>query len=163
MKALARHYGEDEEKWAVIGLLHDFDYEKFPTIPEHSIEGAKILMERGWPEDMVQAMMGHANHTNVPRDSLAAKALYAVDELSGLMIGAALVRPDKSFKEMKVSSVRKKLKDKAFCRAVNRDEVNEGAKDLGWELDELIGYLIGELSKVEWTLGLGAGMQGDQP
>ncbi len=156
MKGLARHYGEDEEKWATIGLIHDFDYEKFPTIPEHAVEGAKILLERGWPEDMVQAMLGHAAHTGVARETLAAKALFAVDELSGLMIGAALVRPDKSFKTMKVKSVKKKLKDKAFCRAVNRDEVREGAAELEWELDELIGYLIQVLGESEETLGLGA-------
>ncbi len=160
MRALARHFGEDEEKWAVVGLLHDFDYEKYPTIPEHAIEGSKILLERGWPEDMVQAMLGHASHTGVARESLAAKALYAVDELSGFMIGCALVRPDKSFKTMKIKSVKKKLKDKAFCRAVNRDEVREGSEELGWELEELIGYLIGELAKVEETLGLGAAATG---
>jgi putative nucleotidyltransferase with HDIG domain len=157
MRALARHFGEDEEKWAAVGIMHDFDYEKFPTVPEHANEGAKILRERGWPEDMVKAIQGHASYTGVPRDTLMAKALFAVDELSGFMIGCALVRPDKSFKEMKVKSVKKKLKDKAFCRAVNRDEVKEGAAELGWELEDLIEFLINELGKVEDQLGLGSG------
>jgi len=155
MRALARHYGEDEDKWAAVGVMHDFDYEKYPTVPEHANEGAKILRERGWPEDMVKAIQGHASYTGVPRDTLMAKALFAVDELSGFMIGCALVRPDKSFKTMKVKSVKKKLKDKAFCRAVNRDEVSEGAAELGWERDELIAFLIKEMSEVEEQLGLG--------
>ncbi|MFH1676094.1 MAG: HDIG domain-containing metalloprotein [bacterium] len=156
MRALARHYGEDEEKWAAVGVMHDFDYEKFPTIPEHATEGAKILAERGWPDEMVKAILGHASYTGTPRDTLMAKALYAIDELSGFMIGVALVRPDKSFKTMEVKSVKKKLKDKAFCRAVNRDEVKDGAAELGWELDDLIRFLIDEMGKVEESLGLGS-------
>ncbi len=155
MRALARHYGEDEEKWATVGIMHDFDYEQYPTIPEHANEGAKILRQRGWPEEIVTAILGHATYSGVPRDSLMAKALFAVDELSGFMIGCALVRPDKSFKTMEVKSVRKKIKDKAFCRAVNRDELVEGAKELGWELDDLVQFLITELGKVESQLGLG--------
>ena len=155
MRALARHYGEDEEKWATVGIMHDFDYEQYPTIPEHANEGAKILRQRGWPEEIVTAILGHATYSGVPRDSLMAKALFAVDELSGFMIGCALVRPDKSFKTMEVKSVRKKMKDKAFCRAVNRDELVEGAKELGWELDDLIQFLIAEFGKVEAQLGLG--------
>jgi putative nucleotidyltransferase with HDIG domain len=160
MRALARHYGEDEEKWAIVGILHDFDYEQFPTIPEHAIEGGKILREAGWPDDIITAILGHAEHTGVKRESLMAKALFAVDELSGFMIGCALVRPDKSFREMKVKSVRKKLKDKAFCRAVNRDEVRQGAEELGWELEELVQFLINELAKVEEEFGLGAAATG---
>lgn len=156
MRALARHYGEDEDLWGVVGLIHDFDYEKFPTVPEHANEGAKILRERNWPEEIVRAILGHATYTGVPRDSLMAKALFAVDELSGMMIGCALVRPDKSFKTMEAKSVRKKMKDKAFCRAVNREEVVQGAQELGWELDDLINYLIKELAKVEESLGLGS-------
>lgn len=156
MRALARHYGEDEEKWATVGVLHDFDYEQFPEIPQHAIEGGKILRERGWPEDIVNAVMSHAPHTGVPRDTLMAKALYAVDELSGFLIGCVLVRPDKSFKTMKVKSAKKKLKDKAFCRAVDRDELREGAKELGWELDDLIEFLIKALGDVEEELGLGS-------
>jgi len=160
MRALAKHYGEDEERWAVVGVLHDFDYEQFPTVPEHANEGGKILRERGWPEDIVEAILGHASYTGVPRTSRMAKSLFAVDELSGFLIGCALVRPDKSFKEMKVSSVKKKLKDKAFCRAVNRDEVREGAEELGWELDELIQFLINALYEKETELGLGAAITG---
>ncbi len=160
MRALARHYGEDEEKWATVGILHDFDYERFPEIPQHATEGAKILRERGWPEDIVTAILGHATYTGVPRESLMAKALFAVDELSGFMIGVALVRPDKSFRSMKVKSVKKKLKDKAFCRAVNRDEVRQGAEELGWELDDLIEFLINALGEVEEDLGLGAAATG---
>jgi putative nucleotidyltransferase with HDIG domain len=155
MRALARHYGEDEERWAIVGILHDFDYEKFPTAPQHATEGAKILREAGWPDDIVNAILGHASYTGVPRESRMAKALFAVDELSGFMIGCALVRPDKSFKGMEVKSVKKKMKDKAFCRAVNREEVQQGAEELGWELDDLIQYLISEMGKVEEELGLG--------
>jgi putative nucleotidyltransferase with HDIG domain len=159
MRALARHYGEDEELWGVVGLIHDFDYEKFPIIPDHATQGAEILRQRGWPEEIVRAMLGHATYTGTPRDTLMAKSLFAVDELSGMMIGVALVRPDKSFKTMEAKSVRKKMKDKAFCRAVNREELLQGAQELGWELDDLITYLIGELAKVEGTLGLGGGGQ----
>ena len=155
MRALARYYGEDEEKWAIVGILHDFDYEQFPTIPEHATEGGKILHEAGWPDEIVEAILGHAEHTGVPRVSLMAKALFAIDELSGFLIGCALVRPDKSFKEMKVKSVKKKMKDKAFCRAVNRDEVMQGAQELDWELDDLIAFLIAEMYKIEGELGLG--------
>jgi len=129
-------------------------------VPEHANEGGKILRERGWPEDIVEAILGHASYTGVPRTSRMAKSLFAVDELSGFLIGCALVRPDKSFKEMKVSSVKKKLKDKAFCRAVNRDEVREGAEELGWELDELIQFLINALYEKETELGLGAAITG---
>jgi putative nucleotidyltransferase with HDIG domain len=154
MRAMARHYGEDEEKWGIVGLIHDFDYEKYPTIPEHCNEGSKILKERGWPDEIVTAVLGHASYTGVPRETRMAKALFAVDELSGFLIGCALVRPDKSFREMKVKSVRKKLKDKAFCRAVNREEVRQGAEELEWELDDLIAYLIQELVKCETDLGL---------
>jgi len=160
MRALARHFGEDEEKWAIVGVMHDFDYEQFPEVPQHANEGSKILRERGWPEDIVTAILGHASYTGVPRDTLMAKVLFAVDELTGFMVGCALVRPDKSFKEMKVKSVKKKLKDKAFCRAVNRDEVRQGAEELGWELDELIAFLIKELAKVEEDFGLGAAATG---
>ena len=155
MRALARKFGEDEELWGVVGLIHDFDYEKFPTMPEHANEGGKILRDRGWPEEIVKTAMSHASYTGIPRDTLMAKALFAVDELSGMMIGVALVRPDRSFKTMEAKSVRKKMKDKAFCRAVNRDEVLQGAQELGIELDDLITYLIGELAKIEGTLGLG--------
>jgi putative nucleotidyltransferase with HDIG domain len=155
MRALARHYGEDEERWATVGILHDFDYEKYPTAPQHATEGGKILCEAGWPDDIVTAILGHASYTGVPRTTLIAKALFAVDELSGFLVGCALVRPDKSFKEMKPSSVKKKMKDKAFCRAVNRDEVSQGAEELGWALDDLIQFLIEELYKVEGELGLG--------
>ena len=155
MRALARHYGENEELWGVVGLIHDFDYEKFPNPPDHATKGAEILKERSWPPEIIKAVLGHASYTGTPRDTLMAKALYAVDELSGLMIGVALVRPDRSFKTMEAKSVRKKMKDKAFCRAVNRDEVIQGAQELGWELDDLITYLIQELAKVEESLGLG--------
>ncbi|MCX6645025.1 MAG: HDIG domain-containing protein [bacterium] len=155
MRALARHFGEDEERWATVGILHDFDYEKYPTIPEHATEGGRILREAGWPDDIINAILGHAEYTGVPRVTKMAKALFAVDELSGFLVGCALVRLDKSFKEMKVSSVKKKMKDKAFCRAVNRDEVSQGAQELGMELDDLIQFLIEELYKVEGELGLG--------
>ena len=137
MRAYARKFGEDEELWGIVGLIHDFDYERFPTIPEHTAEGAKILRSRGWPEEIILAAVSHASYSGVPRDSRMAKALFAVDELTGLIMAAALVRPTKDIRDItEIKSIKSKFKDKAFAAGVNRQEVIEGAEALGvalWE------------------------------
>ena len=133
MRAYARRYGEDEETWAVVGLLHDFDYERFPDA--HPQTGERILAERGWPETVRRAVLSHADHTGVARESLMEKALCACDEVTGLIIAVALVRPDKDLGGVKVSSVRKKWKDRSFAGGVDRDQVMVAAEDLGVPLD----------------------------
>ena len=156
MRAYARKFGEDEEKWAVVGLIHDFDYERYPDAPDHPMKGSQILAELGYPEDVRRAILGHADYTGVPRESQMAKALFAVDELCGFLVACALVRPSKSLMDLQVSSVKKKLKDKAFARGVNREEVHQGAAELGVPLEEHIQFVIAALRPVERTLGLGA-------
>jgi putative nucleotidyltransferase with HDIG domain len=154
MRAYARKFGEDEERWGVTGLIHDFDYEQHPEIPQHPTDGAPILRERGYPEEVVRAILGHGDHTGVPRDSLMAKVLYSVDELTGFVTAVALVRPNKSVHEVKPSSVRKKMKDKSFARSVNRDEVVKGAEELGVELNDHIADVIEAMRAVADDLGL---------
>jgi putative nucleotidyltransferase with HDIG domain len=154
MRHYARKYGEDEEKWSVVGLLHDFDYEIHPTLDEHPQEGAKILRERGVPEDIIRGVLSHADHLGLPRETLMEKTLYAVDELSGFVIAVALVRPSKSVLDVEPKSVRKKMKDKAFARAVNRDDIAKGAEGLGVELNDHIGEVIEALKGVADELGL---------
>ncbi len=159
MRAYAAKYGEDEDRWGLAGLMHDFDYERFPNAAhspteEHPAEGARILRSRGYPEDVIQAMLGHANYSGVARESLMAKTLYAVDELSGLITATALVRPSKSVLEVEAKSVRKKMKDKAYARGVNRDDVINGAADLGVDLDEHIAFVIAAMQAVAPSLGL---------
>ena len=161
MQGYARKLGEDEEAWGLVGLLHDFDYERYPNPDhladaEHPSHGVGVLRERGLPEPMLQAILGHASYTGVPRTSLMAKALFAVDELCGFLVACALVRPSKSLQDLSVKSVKKKLKDKAFARGVNRDEVHQGAEELGVPLDEHIATLIEILRPVEGDLGLGS-------
>jgi len=160
MRAYAKQHGEDEETWGVVGLLHDFDYERFPNDAhaadrEHPAEGSRILEARGYPEPLRRAILGHASYTGVPRDTLVAKVLFAVDELCGFLVACALVRPSKSLMDLEVSSVKKKLKDKAFARGVNRDEVRQGAEELGVDLDAHIAFCITALRPIEGTLGLG--------
>jgi predicted hydrolase (HD superfamily) len=161
MRSYAGRQGEDAETWGVVGLLHDFDYEKFPN-PAHSPSeghpawGVGLLRERGLAEPMCRAILGHATYSGVPRDSAMARALFAVDELCGFLVACALVRPSKSFRDLEVASVKKKLKDKAFARGVNRDEVRQGAEELGVPLDEHIAFVIAALEPVEAALGLGA-------
>jgi len=138
MRAYARHFGEDEDAWGVIGLVHDFDYQHNPTEDTHLHVGSTILRERGWPEQWIRVVASHADYMGVPRDTLVAKTLFAVDELTGFLTACALVRPDKAIAEVQVSSVKKKLKDKAFARAVNRDDVRRGAEELGLDLAEHI-------------------------
>ncbi len=161
MRAYAVKHGEDPEPWGMVGLLHDFDYEKFPNHEHsptegHPAWGVQLLRERGLAEPLCRAILGHATYSGVPRDSGLAKALFAVDELCGFLVACALVRPSRSFGDLEVSSVRKKLKDKAFARGVNRDEVRQGAEELGVPLDEHIAFVIRALRPVEGALGLGA-------
>lgn len=160
MRAYAAKYGEDPETWGVVGLLHDFDYERFPN-QEHSATeghpawGVNLLRSKGVAEPQLRAVLGHATYSGVPRDTPMARTLFAVDELCGFLVACALVRPSKSFADLEVSSVKKKLKDKAFARGVNRDEVRQGAEELGVPLDEHIAFCIQALRPVEPTLGLG--------
>jgi putative nucleotidyltransferase with HDIG domain len=160
MRAYAGKYGGDADAWGIVGLLHDFDYETYPN-PDHSPTeghpawGVKLLRERGLSEDQCRAILGHASYSGVPRDTGMAKALFAVDELCGFLVACVLVRPSRSFGDLEVSSVKKKLKDKAFARGVNRDDVRQGAEELGVPLDDHIAACIAALRPVEQTLGLG--------
>jgi putative nucleotidyltransferase with HDIG domain len=154
MRYFARKRGEDEEKWGIAGLLHDFDYEIHPTLDKHPQEGAKILRERGWPEEIIRAVLSHAEHTGVERTSPMEKTLFAVDELSGFVTAVTLVRPNKSLFEVEPSSVRKKMKDKAFARSVNRDDIVKGAEELGVELNDHIAEVIEAMQGVADELGL---------
>ncbi|MCH2446658.1 MAG: HDIG domain-containing protein [Candidatus Marinimicrobia bacterium] len=161
MRKMAQKYGEDEELWAMTGLLHDFDYEKYPTMEEHPYVGNKILKEKGYPEELTTAIMGHANYTGVLRESLMAKALYAADEISGFMFAVTYVRPSKSIHDVKVKSVKKKLKQKSFAASVNREEVYEGPEELDVTLDEHIQFIIDALKEKAEDLGLsGEGASG---
>ena len=159
MRAYAERYGEDVERWGLAGLLHDFDYERFPNADrspdrEHPSEGVRILREKGYPEDVLQAILGHATYTGVPRATRMAKALFAVDELTGLITATALVKPSRSVHDVDASSVRKKMKDKAFARGVSREDVVTGATELGVDLDEHIAFVIGAMQRAAPALGL---------
>lgn len=154
MRAYARHYGEDEELWGITGLLHDMDYERFPTLGEHPFRGVEALKEAGYPQSVLDAILGHANYSGVPRESLMAKALYAVDELSGLVTAVALVRPSKKLADVDVKAVKKKFKEKSFAKGCNREEILEGAQELGVDFDEHIARIIGALQGISDVLGL---------
>ena len=156
MVAYARKLGEDEELWGIVGMLHDFDWDVCPTPEEHPHFGARILRERGYPEQIVRAVLFHGNHTGIPRETAMEKALFALDELSGFVTAVALVRPSKSLSKTEVRSVRKKMKDKAFAHAINRDEIIQGTQELGVDLDEHIGFVIEALKPVAQKLGLQA-------
>jgi predicted hydrolase (HD superfamily) len=165
MRAYAGKFGEDPEPWGLVGLLHDFDYEKFPNQEHSATEGHPAwgvgqLRARGVAEPLCRTILGHASYSGVARDTPMARALFAVDELCGFLVACALVRPSKSFADLEVSSVKKKLKDKAFARGVNRDDVRQGAEELGVPLDEHIAFCIQALRPVEAALALGAGMGG---
>ncbi len=160
MRAYARQYGGDPDPWGIVGLLHDFDYERYPndahsSAEEHPSWGVRLLRAKGLPEEVCRAILGHASYTGVPRDTPMARTLFAVDELCGFLVACALVRPSRSFADLEVSSVKKKLKDKAFARGVNREEVRQGAEELGVPLDEHIAFVIQALRPVEGALGLG--------
>ena len=153
MRAYARKFGEDEEKWAVVGLIHDFDYEVYPNAPDHPLKGSEILTERGYPEDMRRAILAHADYTGVPRDTLMAKTLFACDELAGFITACALVRPDR-IRSLEPRSVRKRMKDKAFARAVRREDIINGAEELGVDTSEHIELCIRAMQGISGTLGL---------
>ncbi len=154
MREYARRFGEDEERWGIVGLLHDFDYERWPDPPDHPLKGAAILEELGYPEDVIYAIKSHADYLQLPRIDKMSKTLYAVDEMSGFVMAVALVRPSRSVFEVKVSSVKKKMKDKAFARAIDRDQLRQGAEELGVELDDHIETVITALQRVADELGL---------
>ena len=154
MRAYARKFGEDENKWGITGLLHDFDYEKYPTPAEHPFVGNKILEERGYPEEMRRAILSHADYSGVKRESRMEKTLYACDEIAGFITASALVKPNKSLAEVEAKSVRKKMKDKAFARSVNRDDIINGAADLGVDLEEHIAFCIEAMKGIAGELGL---------
>jgi predicted hydrolase (HD superfamily) len=161
MRAYAEHYGENPDEWGLVGLLHDFDYEKYPNdarsaTEEHPAFGVGVLRERGLPEPMCRAILGHAAYCEVPRDTLMARALFAVDELCGLLVACALVRPSKSLNDLEVRSVKKKLKSKGFARGVNRDDIRLGVEELGVPLDDHIQFLVEALHPHERDFGLGA-------
>ena len=157
MRASAKRYGEadaDEDEWGLVGLLHDFDYEMFPTPDQHPFTGANILCGRGYSDRIIRAIMGHATYTGVPRDTAMARALFATDELCGFLVACALVRPNKSLDDLEVSSVKKKLKDKAFARSVNRDDIRLGVQELGVDIEEHIRFVIDALRPVQIQIGL---------
>jgi len=159
MRAYAAHFGEDADRWGLAGLIHDFDYERYPNAEHsptdgHPSWGVRLLRERGWPEDVLTAILGHGNYTGVPRESRMAKTLFAVDELTGLITATALVRPSKSLHEVDAKSVRKKMKDKAFARGVSREDVASGAQELGVDLDEHIQFVVDAMRREADALGL---------
>ncbi len=158
MRAGARKYGDGspdaENQWAIVGLIHDFDYERWPSLEDHPYRGNEILKERGYPDDIRRAIMSHAEYTGVTRDTPMEKALFACDELAGFITAVALIKPSKSLAEVDVKSVRKRMKDKAFARKVNRDDIINGAADLGVELDEHIAFCIEALKPIAKELGL---------
>ncbi len=154
MRAYARRTGEDVEAWGIAGLLHDFDYEMHPRPPLHPIKGAEILLARGVPSAIVQAILAHADFSGIPRVSPLDRTLYACDELAGFVHACALVRPGRVITGLEASSVRKKLKDKAFARTVNRDDVYRGAAELGVDLDQHITFVIAALTDIAPELGL---------
>lgn len=153
MRAYARRFGEDEEKWGLVGLLHDFDYERFPTEDQHPFEGARILREQGWPEEIVEGVLAHADYTGVPRDTPMKRAIFAVDELAGFIIAVALVH-GKNLHNVDAAKVRKKLKDKAFARSVRREDIQKGFQVMGIDPDEHIENVIQALREIAPALGL---------
>lgn len=162
MRACAPHYGgpdADVDEWGLVGLLHDFDYEMFPSPDQHPFTGANILCGRGYPEQVVTAILGHATYTGVPRETTMARALFATDELCGFLVACALVRPTKSLDGLEVSSVKKKLKDKAFARSVNRDDIRQGVEELGVSLDDHIRFVIESLKPIQECIGLNRAQQ----
>ncbi|NPA91040.1 MAG: HDIG domain-containing protein [Chloroflexi bacterium] len=164
MRAYARKFGEDEELWGITGLVHDLDYERFPDMSDeengHPRTELRLFREWGWPEELIDAVAGHAPHMNVPRTTRLAKALFAVDELTGLIIAVALVRPSKDIRDVKVKSVKKKWKDKSFAAGVNRADIELGAQELGVDLWEHVGIVLEAMKGIAEELGL-AGKSGE--
>src|SRR5438874_8475951 len=161
MRACSRKFGdgspETENLWGIVGLIHDFDYERWPTPEEHPYKGNEILKERGYSDEIRRAIMSHAEYSGVSRDTRMEKALFACDELAGFITACTLVKPSKSLAEVEAKSVRKKMKDKAFARSVNRNDITTGAADLGVDLDEHIAFCIGALRRIADELGLAGG------
>ena len=154
VRAYARKFGEEEEKWGIVGLIHDFDYEKYPSLDDHPMRGSEILERRGWPEEIRRAILSHADHTGVARQSRLEHALFACDELAGFITACALVRPDK-IGTLEAKSVRKRMKDKAFARSVSREDIAKGAEELAVPLDDHIAFCIEAIRAVADQLGLG--------
>lgn len=154
MRAYARKFGQDETTWGITGLLHDFDYEKYPTPQEHPMVGSKVLEERGYPEEVRRAILSHADYSGVKRETPMEKTLFACDELAGFITATALVKPGKSLAEVDAKSIRKKMKDKAFARSVSRDDITNGAADLGVDLDQHITFCIEAMKDIAKELGL---------
>lgn len=154
MRAYARRFGDDEATWGLVGMLHDFDYEMHPTAPAHPLKGAEILRARGYPEEVIYAILAHADYSGCPRRTRLDRAIYGCDELAGFITACALVRPGRAIQGLEVGSVKKKLKDKSFARSVNRDDIYRGAEELGIPLDEHIAFVIGALSVAAPALGL---------
>ena len=154
VRGYARLWGEDEDDWGVVALLHDFDYERWPDQTNHPFRGVEILKEKGYPDWVTRAILSHADYSGVPRESRLEKALYACDEMSGFVIAAALVRPSKSVLDLEAGSVLKRMKDKAFARAVNRDDLKRGAEELGVPLEDHVGHVIQFLRVQAEPLGL---------
>jgi putative nucleotidyltransferase with HDIG domain len=154
MRAYAAQYGEDVEYWGIAGLIHDFDYERHPTLDQHVWVGSRILAERGWPPDLIRTIQSHADYMGVPREKLIDHALFACDELSGFITAVAYVRPSKSLAEVDARAVMKKMKDKAFARAVSREDIVQGAAELGLPLEEHIAFVIAALQEIAPELGL---------
>lgn len=154
MRAYARRFGEDENLWGIVGLLHDMDYEKWPSPEDHPRKGAEILRQRGYPEEVITAILSHADYLGIPRVTPLQKALFAVDELCGFIIAVALVRPNKSLAEVDVSAIKKKMKDKAFARGVKREDLLRGAEELGVPFEEHIATVISALQAIAPALGL---------
>ncbi|MGH7742008.1 MAG: HD domain-containing protein [Candidatus Eiseniibacteriota bacterium] len=154
MRAYARSMGGDEERWGLSGLIHDFDWERHPDAARHPMEGVAVLRNLGWPDDICRAVLGHASYSGVPRDTPMARALFACDELCGFLVACALVQPEKSLASVEVASVRKKMKRADFARNVNRDDIVNGAAELGVELDAHIAFTLEALRAVRTELGL---------
>ncbi len=163
VRGYARKYGEDEEVWGIVALLHDFDYERYPDLVDHPIRGSEILRERGFPEAMIRAILSHADHTNTPRGSLLEHALFACDEMAGFITAASLVRPSKSVLDLEPSSVIKRMKDKAFARNVKREDLRKGAEELGLPLEEHIANVIASMRERADELGLRGTFAAEQP
>ena len=154
VRAYARKFGEDEEKWGLVGLIHDFDYEKYPSAEDHPVRGSEILAERGVSEEIRRAIMSHASYTGVPRVSMVEKTLFACDELAGFITAVALIKPSKSLNEVDAKSVRKRMKDKAFARSVSREDIVNGAAEMGVDLDEHITFCVEAMKGIAERLGL---------
>ena len=163
MRAYARKLGGDEELWGIVGLIHDFDYEKYPSLEDHPYKGNEILRERGYSDEIRKAIMSHAEYTGVTRDTPMEKVLFACDELAGFITAATLVKPSKSLAELDAKSVKKRLKDKAFARSVNRNDIVNGARELGVDLEEHITFCIEAMKGIAQMLGLDGSAAKSQP